>query len=370
MSKVDAPAGKKFTCGHVELAFDDRAALVHLTAPTRREPQQGAADHSRGMQPQPQPQPQPPHPQPSQPPHPHPEARGEHAAASWASAANPLGLYQYQTFTNEDYNVFLDDFAIRIAGGDCHYRRDSTDDKGCSGFRKPNVTAAAPIRRNLTPTLTTLWASPDTCSFVAEATLPNDAHVLAGAPSKVVIAVSVSGTSLSWDVVQVDKTPTRLPEASFFSFVPAVPDAKGWTFNVLGSVMDPTDVVAAAGVYGGSPHLRGIESASYSGSATASNRSSAAGAGAGAPAAEKNAAIAAAAGAATASFTLSSLDVPIVSAGIASPFVTPRTEAPDMLGGVHYNIHQNIWNTNYILWYPYDGVEKHVRSRFQLDLHA
>jgi hypothetical protein len=43
--------------------------------------------------------------------------------------------------------------------------------------------------------------------------------------------------------------------------------------------------------------------------------------------------------------------VPIVSTGIASPFVSPRTEAPDMNGGVHYNILQNIWNTNYVLWW-------------------
>ena len=44
-------------------------------------------------------------------------------------------------------------------------------------------------------------------------------------------------------------------------------------------------------------------------------------------------------------FTLTSLDVPILCTGKASPFVTPRTQPPDMSMGVHWNIFQNIWNT-------------------------
>lgn len=246
--------------------------------------------------------------------------------------------------------------------------------KGCGGFRKPNVTSANPKRRNLTPTMTALWASDDTCSFVAEATLPEEAHKLAGAPSTVIIAVNVSSSSsggssiVTWDVLQVDKTATRLPEASFFSFVPDVqPD--GWSLSVLGSTMDPTDVLAARGVYGGSPHLRGVESVSYSSRLPEStplesaNGESARGGG------EAKGAAAAVSTSTSKSFTLSSLDVPIVSTGGASPFVTPRTEAPDMKKGVHFNIHQNIWNTNYVLWYPFDGVEKDIRSRFSLDIH-
>jgi hypothetical protein len=49
-------------------------------------------------------------------------------------------------------------------------------------------------------------------------------------------------------------------------------------------------------------------------------------------------------------FELASLDVPVVCTGEASPFVSPRNMAPDMRKGVHFNILQNIWNTNYVLW--------------------
>ena len=57
--------------------------------------------------------------------------------------------------------------------------------------------------------------------------------------------------------MQVDKRPTRLAESTFFSFAPAVEPA--------GSEMDPTDTLGKVGesyvdsVYGGSPHLRGVE---------------------------------------------------------------------------------------------------------------
>ena len=263
-------------------------------------------------------------------------------------------MYQYQSFTNENYNVFLEDFAIRLNG--CHYTPNSTDDGGCGNFRRPNVTSAGPIERHLVPTMTQLWASADACSFVAEATLPEEAHVFAGAPSKVMISVAVAGTTISWDVVQVDKTATRLPESSFFSFVPKV-NPEGWRLSVLGSEMDPTDVLAKPSpdskmedaVYGGSPHLRGVQAASWAGATGALGNN---------------------AGKGGASFVLSSLDVPVLSTGIASPFVSPRNEVPDMLGGVHYNIFQNIWNTNYVLWYPYDGVDKHIRSRFELAITA
>jgi hypothetical protein len=94
-----------------------------------------------------------------------------------------------------------------------------------------------------------------------------------------VIKLRVSGGAvLDWELYQLDKRPTRLAEATFFSFVPdlsARPDGR-WSLSVLGSRMDPADTLGhvAEGtgsassdylhsVYGGSPHLRGVESASW-----------------------------------------------------------------------------------------------------------
>jgi len=68
-------------------------------------------------------------------------------------------------------------------------------------------------------------------------------------------------------------------------------------------------------------------------------------------------------------FVLSALDVPVVCTGLATPFPTPRTEPPDMAHGVHFNILNNIWNTNYCLWYPFNEEDRNIRSRFALELN-
>lgn len=45
------------------------------------------------------------------------------------------GLYDgFFRYTNEDYNIFLHDFASRISG--CKYNATSQDDRGCGNFRR------------------------------------------------------------------------------------------------------------------------------------------------------------------------------------------------------------------------------------------
>lgn len=226
----------------------------------------------------------------------------------WASAANPVGLYQYHTFDNEDYNLFLQDFASRVDGPGCGgYGPGSPDDSNCKNFRKPNVSSADPKRRVLFPTLSHLFHGTTAgggCEFVVEMVLDPEAHALAGAPNRVVAAVSVSARAVAWDMVQIGKRPTRLPEAGFFSFnpVPAAAAPTGWRVQVLGSELSPTDVLGAgpgganinASTYGGSPHLLGVEAATWSPPASAATTLFA--------------------------INLTSLDVPIACAGAATPY--------------------------------------------------
>ena len=131
---------------------------------------------------------------------------------------------------------------------------------------------------------------------------------------------------------------------------------EGWALRVLNSTVDPTDTLGKEGkddastIYGGSPHLHGVESIHWHKSNNTESDAVYADEGS--------------------SFVLSSLDVPIVSTGTASPFISPRTRKPDMDGGVHYNIFQNIWNTNYVLWYPFRDEDVNTRSRFHLEINA
>jgi hypothetical protein len=172
------------------------------------------------------------------------------------------------------------------------------------------------------------------CTFVAELQMDHEAATIAGAPEKLIVGVAVSTSgAVTGDVVQVNKRPTRLPEAGFFSFRPMAAESatENWRLQVLGSEMEPADVLGSgegnSAIYGGSPHLRGVESVSWSDEKVASRTQAAVGAGR------------------PIGFTISSLDVPVISMGRANPFPTPRSAPPDMSHGVHFNIHQNLWNT-------------------------
>eukprot|EP01079_Euglenida_sp_SAG-EU17-18_P006387 gene6387-1139_t len=276
--------------------------------------------------------------------------------SDWASPARPIGQLLYQTFTNEDYNVFLDDFAVRLGDqgiwpnhteshSDCRYTPGQADNMNCGNFRRPNMTSAKPVHRSLSPTLVALWyrqsGEPGRCTFIAQANFPAEPQANAGAPQSLFTTISIAQTRLSFDVVWLEKRPTRLAESFFFTFNPDV-SSDGWFLDVLGSRVNATDVVALKGgtdldsVYGGSPHLRGAEAVTWKGD--------------------------------QGQVRLTSLDVPIVCVGKPTPFTTPRNEPPDMAFGVHFNLYQNIWNTNYILWYPYLDDDKNSRFRFEMDI--
>jgi hypothetical protein len=161
-------------------------------------------------------------------------------------------------------------------------------------------------------------------------------------------------TTIDWSVFTASKRPTRLPEAAFFASVPHLPPratptrANGWELTVLNHTMDPTDVVGSLGrddnstQFGGSPHLRAVEAARWRGEALAG---------------------AAAVPAAPTTLTLRSLDVPVVALGEVTPFPSPRTEAPDMVKGVHFNILQNLWNTKCVAG---TGARTHHTARLGL----
>ena len=66
------------------------------------------------------------------------------------------------------------------------------------------------------------------------------------------------------------------------------------------------------------------------------------------------------------SMRMTNLDVPVVSFGSSSPFPTPDEE-PTLANGVSYAISDNIWGTNYIMWYPFGNHDQDSQYRWRLN---
>lgn len=62
-----------------------------------------------------------------------------------------------------------------------------------------------------------------------------------------------------------------------------------------------------------------------------------------------------------------SLDAALVSPGEPIPFPNARTK-PDLSKGMAYNLANNIWGTNYIMWQPYEQEQERMRFRFLLQM--
>merc|ERR1712046_139294 len=70
------------------------------------------------------------------------------------------------------------------------------------------------------------------------------------------------------------------------------------------------------------------------------------------------------------SLFIETLDAPLVSWGGANPYPTPVHGHLDWREGANFILWNNLWNTNYVFWWPYDTApEKPIidfRYRFAL----
>ena len=65
--------------------------------------------------------------------------------------------------------------------------------------------------------------------------------------------------------------------------------------------------------------------------------------------------------------SVTSWDAPILSVGGDNYFPVPM-ENPDVSEGFSFNLFNNLWGTNYIMWYPYQKGEESSMYRFTLTL--
>jgi len=124
------------------------------------------------------------------------------------------------------------------------------------------------------------------------------------------------------------KTPTRLPEAHWIYFNPNVEvNSLPFFIGKCGEKIDPMQTIK-----NGSSHIHGqLDGIFFEGG----------------------------------SMHVESLDAGILSIGSPNPFPTPLV-APDPSNGFYFNLYNNVWGTNWIMWYPYKEEDANIQYRFQI----
>lgn len=191
-----------------------------------------------------------------------------------------------------------------------------------------------PKARLVTAALTGVWQKGS--EVLAQLQFAEELWTDAGAPREAWVRYAFGNTSGEVEVqlILLNKTATRLPEATYFTFRPTGSSNGTWQHNVLGEWSSPLDVAD-----GGS---RGLHFTTEEGVKLIM------GGGEG--------------------LQVRSIDVGLLRWDEPMPFPTPLHRDVNLAQGASFCLHNNIWNTNYPNWMPFDEVGKNMKTRFQISL--
>ncbi|CAL5218578.1 g272 [Coccomyxa viridis] len=253
----------------------------------------------------------------------------------WADPKNPLGRFVYSSYTQADYNNLFKTY-MYIDPTEWWVSRD---------YGKYNVSSANPKRLDTSPTASEFWFKKEALgSFevVVVTTMPQELVQYYGAPAQVWYNIRSPGEddTLLMDILWVNKTATRLPEALWAQFKPdaAVVDPDSWTMSKMGSPISPLNVVL-----NGSQSLHAVDDEGIMVEGLGRQRS-------------------------WEQLQIRTLDAALVSPGEATPFPVVDRK-PDMSKGMTFNLGNNIWGTNYVMWQPYMPHSGNQRFRFEIRAH-
>ncbi|XP_033729575.1 uncharacterized protein LOC117318725 [Pecten maximus] len=255
----------------------------------------------------------------------------------WASGPDTFGEIRYYTYNETDFK----NMALQY------------DYYGGAGYDKPNSTKNAhPNSRQWFTKLTTIYKSrrsAPACDILLKIEMTNtEATDRYGAPPLFwlhYVSHKMANNYGGFDVtVQwFKKPPTRLAESIMYHFAPrssgGVSSELMWHVSKVGHLVDPGNVVL-----NGSQYVHGVDNGVYFTKVNGNG------------------------------LQLHTYDVPLVSIATKihspSPFPVPlKPIAQSDVTGVSFNLYNNIWNTNYILWYPYLSQDQDFKARFQLNLY-
>jgi hypothetical protein len=245
--------------------------------------------------------------------------RNKTSGREWASPDHPLALLSYQTLSQQDYALYLSTYLINATVW------------ALKDFGKPNIQHFGAQNQNWLPSLAELHTEENQRGhrILARLEIHDDQALQSGRaafPQKMYVELLLPNAepSVNLNFYWFGKPATRLPEALWLTFNPVVPSQQGWIIEKSGEQMSPFDVAPAGG-----RHMHAVSTGfSYQ---------------------DENQ-----------SLHVETLDAPLIALGEKSPLNFSRSQ-PDLSGGVHCNLFNNAWGTNYIMWFGED-----MRFRFVL----
>jgi hypothetical protein len=242
----------------------------------------------------------------------------------WAAPdGHPLGWLRYQTFSAADYERFFNQYILPSERNNGWARED---------FTKPGLELAAPQARFWQPKVMASFSRriSEESSFLFH--LVGEPHSIAdyGCPQDFWLEYRLGShlTGLQIELQWFHKPACRMPEALWFSFLPCLAEKTDWRIEKLGQEISPVEVVPF-----GNRHLHA--SGKYVIWLNQINR-----------------------------LKIISLDAPLVAPGKPS-LLDFNNELPQIGDGMHFNLLNNLWGTNFPMWF-----EEDCRFRFDLSLES
>ncbi len=225
----------------------------------------------------------------------------DHASAQqWADASHPLAALTYEAFGQDDYERFWQ-----------QYIRDNDETRSWArpDYTKPGMTNAHHFAWQ--PRLTAAYRAENRVTLVLA--LP-DASARFGAPRQLLLDYQLSADTVNVTLSWFDKPACRLPEAFWLAFQPITSESGSWHFEKLGSLIAPEQVVSR-----GARTLHAVDQrVIYRDGARR--------------------------------LEIATLDAPLVAPGRHS-LLDFHDQVPDLSGGVHFNLYNNVWGTNFPMWF-------------------
>ncbi|KAL4235485.1 hypothetical protein ACF0H5_007120 [Mactra antiquata] len=243
---------------------------------------------------------------------------------NWASVKNPVGKLVYRTYNQKDFEEFFN----ATTPYSKHF---------FLGIGKPNMSEnAAPESKCWSTSMDDLFTNSDSNKLVVMLSMNDEiTRSYYGAPEKITLEYSCSDSGIDVILQWFNKVPTRLPEGIDFIFTPIQQPGYKWYMNKIEDLLDPLDVVINGsqrlhalnrGMYYMDDTLRGVE--------------------------------------------ITSLDTGLVNILTDKYYVStiPEPVPPfNSMTGIAFNLYNNVWETNYIFWYPYKSEDANRKYRFNLN---